>query len=248
MKRKFLVNVQFLGKQYAGFQINGTQKTIESEIENALEKLFGSKIKIDGSSRTDSGVSAKEFFFTFVFDTKLPAERVAFKLNRFLSSDIQCQVSSEVKIDFNLREQIFSKTYEYSIYDGEHIMPLLNRFATFVEGSLDYKKMQECATTLCGKHNCKSFCNISPDTSTFDREVYSIKILKEDNLYKIYFTANGFLYNMVRVLVGTLVLCGQGKITKTDVEKLFLEQDRGKNPAKTMAPKSLVLYSIQFKK
>lgn len=245
--RKFLVNVQFLGKQYFGFQINGDKKTIELTIESALKKLFDEQIKIDGCSRTDSGVSAKEFFFTFLVDTKLPADRVAFKLNRFLPADIQCQASREVPLDFLVRQNIASKTYEYSIYVGEHVQPLLNRFAVFVPENLDIKKMKDCASALVGKHNFKSFCNYSPDTSTFVREIKQIQIVKDGNLFKFYITANGFLYNMVRVLVGTLIECGKGKLCKEDIKTLFEICDRSKNPAKTMSPKGLVLYQVQFK-
>lgn len=248
MERKFLVNVQFFGKQFAGFQINGTANTVQLAIETALKKLFDSNIKIVGCSRTDSGVSAKEFYFTFVADTKLPADRVAYKLNRFLPSEIQCQQSSEVALNFNLRENIKSKTYAYCVYTGNHIMPLLNRFALFVEGDLDLRKMQIASKALVGKHNYKSFCNYNPDISTYDREVLDIKISKQENLLTFYFTANGFLYNMVRILAGTLIECGKGKMDACDIQNLFEVQDRGKNPAKTLSPKALTLFNVQFKK
>ena len=248
MERKFLVNVQFFGKQFAGFQINGTANTVQLAIETALKKLFDSNIKIVGCSRTDSGVSAKEFYFTFVADTKLPAGRVAYKLNRFLPSEIQCQQSSEVALNFNLRENIKSKTYAYCVYTGNHTMPLLNRFALFVEGDLDLRKMQMASKALVGKHNYKSFCNYNPDISTYDREVLDIKIVKQENLLTFYFTANGFLYNMVRILAGTLIECGKGKMAACDIQNLFEVQDRGKNPAKTLSPKALTLFNVQFKK
>ena len=245
--RKFLVNVQFWGKQYSGFQINGQKNTIELAIETALKKLFEVDTKIDGCSRTDSGVSAREFFFTFMANTKLPADRVAFKLNRFLPNDIQCQESKEVSANFFVRDNIASKTYEYSIYVGEHTQPLLNRFAVYVPQSLDIKKMKECSAVLIGQHNFKSFCNFSPDTSAYEREVKQIQIVKDGNLIKFYVTADGFLYNMVRVLVGTLVECGKGTIGKQELKDLFLICDRSKNVARTMSPKGLVLYSVQFK-
>lgn len=245
--RKFLVNVQFLGKNYSGFQINIGQNTIQQKIEDALKKLFLIDIKIDGCSRTDSGVSAKEFYFTFCVDTKLPADRVAYKLNRFLPSDIQCQNSREVDLNFVVRQNIISKTYEYSIYVGEHIQPIYNRFATFCEGNLDIEKMEICSKVFLGKHNFKSFCNYSPDTTTFDREIKQIKIVKQENLIKFYITANGFLYNMVRILVGTLIECGKGNMMPKDIQNLFQIKDRGKNPAKTMSPKGLMLFKVDFK-
>ena len=245
--RKFLCKVQFNGKKYLGFQKNGNSKTVQLEIENALIKLFNKQIEIEGCSRTDSGVSAKEYYFCFSADTKLPAQRVAFKLNRFLPTDIQCQNSNEVESSFVLRKEIKSKTYEYSIYDGEHLQPLLNRDAVFVNGALDIDKMQNCANLLIGKNNYKSFCNLNADTKTFVRTVYDIKILRQENLIKIYLTADGFLYNMVRVLVGALVECGKGRLNLDGIKNLLEIKDRSKNLAKTMHSKGLVLYKVNFK-
>lgn len=119
--RKFLVKLQYNGKNYNGYQANANTKTIQAEVEKAIAKVFSQTITIEGCSRTDSGVSAKEYYFCFCIDTKLPADRVAYKINKYLPNDIQCQQSSEVNNDFVLRQNIISKTYKYSIYDGEHI-------------------------------------------------------------------------------------------------------------------------------
>jgi tRNA pseudouridine38-40 synthase len=245
--RNFLVNVQFNGKNYKGFQINGTQNTVELQIETALFKLFGEKITICGCSRTDAGVSAKEYYFTFLSDTKLPADRVAFKLNRFLPNDIQCQKSSEVPQNFKLRENIKAKTYEYAIYDGEHAKPLLNRFSVFVCGNLNEQNMQKCANLLVGTHNFKSFCNQNAETQSYVRTIENIKIVRTENLIKIYVTGDGFLYNMVRIIAGTLVECGLGKLNEDDIKNLFKVQDRSKNPAKTMNAKGLTLFEVKLK-
>jgi tRNA pseudouridine38-40 synthase len=249
--RRFLVNVQFFGKQYAGFQINGDQKTIEKDIEEALKQLFNQDITIIGASRTDSGVSARVFYFTFDVDTKLPYDRVAYKLNRFLPNEIQCQDSKEVDLNYNIRKEIESKTYEYSIYTGEHIMPILNRNAVYIKGDLDLEKMRDCSKALLGNHNFKSFCNYNEDVTSYDRNLFDIKIVRDndyDNLIKFYLTADGFLYNMVRVIVGTLIECGQNRLSKDDLVKLLNEEDRSKNIAKTMQPKGLILYSVKFRK
>lgn len=244
--RKFLVNVQFYGKQYQGFQKNGNKKTIQLEIENALCKLFGQQIAITGCSRTDSGVNAKDYYFTFATDTKLPADRVSYKLNRYLPADIQCQSSMEVNTDYNLRAKICAKTYVYTIYSGEHIQPLLNRFAVHISGNLDIKQMQACANELIGTHNFKSFCNINADTKTFVRTIKDIKIIRDENLIKFYITADGFLYNMVRILVGTLIECGKGKIDVNNLKQLLYCKDRSKNIGKTMSFKGLTLYKVEF--
>lgn len=245
--RRFLIDIQFDGKRYSGFQKNVGQKTIQGEIEVALEKLFETKISTTGASRTDAGVSAKNFLLTFDCDTKLPADRVAFKLNRFLPKDIQCQSSVEVDFDFDLRKSIASKTYQYTIYTGSHIKPLVNHCAYFVEGELDLQNMQKCASVLIGKHNFKSFCNQNADTTSFEREIFDINIVKQEETIKLYFTANNFLFNMVRILAGTLVECGKNKLSADDIKDLLDKKDRSKNIAKTLPPKALILYKIDLK-
>ena len=194
MKRKFLIELQYDGKNYLGFQKNGNSKTVELEIEKALFKLFNENITIEVCSRTDRGVSAKKFYFAFVCETKLPEDRVCFKLNRFLPKDIQCQNSYEIPLDYILRKNIQSKTYEYTIYTGKHIKPLLAKNAVFIEDDVDIIKMQNCAKLLLGKHNFKSFCNINDDTTSFERTIFDIRILQEDDFIKMYFTADNFLF------------------------------------------------------
>ncbi len=244
--RKFLVEVQFNGKNYNGFQRNKNSKTVEGEIETALKKLFLVDIVISGCSRTDSGVSAKKFYFTFECKTKLPADRVASKLNRFLPNDIQCQSSREVSTLWDLRDNVEHKTYRYSIYFGEYKKPLLNSFSTFVKGNLNIENMKKCANQLMGKHNYKSFCNQNADTTSFDREILDIKIISADKQIDMYFTAKNFLYNMVRILAGTLVECGLNKLSVEDINNLFAVCDRQKNIAKTMPAKSLLLYDVKI--
>ena len=245
--RKFLVNVEFDGKRYRGFQKNENAKTVQAEIESALKKLFEKVVSVVGSSRTDAGVSAKDFYFVFSADTKLPADRVAYKLNRFLPKDIVCQQSKEVPLSFDLKKSIVSKTYKYALYVSNHKKPLLDANAVWVEQPLDLQYMQICAKKLLGQNNYKSFCGINADTTSFERKVESIEIKQTDNLLEIYITAQNFLYNMVRVLVGTLIECGKHKMSAEQIEQLFKQKDRSKNPAKTMPAKALVLYKTTLK-
>lgn len=245
--RKFLVNVQFDGRRYKGFQKNENAKTVQDEIEGALKNLFKTDIAIVGSSRTDAGVSARVFYFVFCADTKLPADRVAYKLNRFLPKDIVCQQSREVDLNFELKNRVENKTYRYSIYVSNHIKPLENGRAVWIDDKLDIEYMQICAKKLLGKHNYKSFCNVNADTTSFERQVDDIKIVCENELINFYITAQNFLYNMVRILVGTLIECGKHNLTEADIDYFFEIKDRAKNPAKTMLPKALCLYDIKLK-
>lgn len=242
--KKFLIVVQFDGRRYFGFQANQNKNTIQSQIELAIEKLFKQPAKINGCSRTDAGVSARQFLFTFCMDTKLPADRVAYKLNRFLPRDIQCQKSQLVSMDFDLRKHVVQKTYQYAIYFGEHIQPLFEPFAVYVGNKFNFQNMQTCANLLTGKHNYKSFCNISPEVVNYNRQISSITFTQQKNLVLIEISAKSFLYNMVRVIVGTLVECAKGTLSADDIKNLFALQDRSKNIAKTMSSKGLVLKSV----
>lgn len=239
--------MQFYGKNYFGFQKNGDKNTIQLAVETSLYKLFNKDIKISGCSRTDAGVSAYKYYFTFDAETKLPADRVSFKLNRYLPKDIQCQFSKEVDINFNVRNEILSKTYLYTIYCGEHIQPLINRFAVYVDESLDIKNMKKCANVLIGQHNFKSFCNYNPDLKTYVRTIKNIKIEKNNEIIKIYITADGFLYNMARILAGTLIECGKNNLNDKDILNLLEIKSRENNIAKTLTSKGLMLYDVEFK-
>lgn len=123
---------------------------------------------------------------------------------------------------------------------------MLNKNAVFVKGNLNISQMQQCANILLGQHNYKSFCNLNNDTKTFIRTIKNINITRQNELIEIYITADGFLYNMVRVLVGTLIECGKLNLNQTDLKTLLQIKDRSKNPAKTMVSKGLLLYSVQL--
>lgn len=243
--RRFLVNLQFCGKNYNGFQKNGEQKTIQGELENAIFKLFNQNIDITGVSRTDAGVSAYEYYFHFDADTKLPADRVAFKLNRFLPADIQCQQSVEVPFSFDARKNCVAKTYEYLLYKSEHLKPLLNKFSVKVSPSINVESMKKAANYLIGKHDFSAFMTSSSSKSSRIKTVNFINIFtREDNLV-IAINADGFLYNMVRIIVGTLISAGVGEIPPEKI-KTILESKNRENAGLTMPPKGLTLKKVFY--
>lgn len=242
--RRFLVCCQFNGKNYNGFQKNENGKTIQGEIENALEKLFLNKIEITGCSRTDAGVSAEKYFFHFDAETKLPADRVCFKLNRFLPKDIQCFESQEVKDSFSARD-CKKKTYQYSIYQSPHLLPLLNRDCVQVKENLNVNDMQEASKFLIGKHDFASFRSENADVKSSTRTIFSINIKKSENVISFEISADGFLYNMVRILVGTLIDVGTGKIKVAEMSKI-LESKNRQQAGQTMPAKALRLVNVEY--
>ena len=242
--RKFLVTIQYNGKNYNGWQKNSNSKTVQGEIENALYKLFSTNIEVEGVSRTDSGVSAKEYYFCFSADTKLPTSRIPFKLNRFLQKDIQAYNAIEVDLDFALRKRVKSKTYVYKVYSCDHLLPLLNRDAYHVKEKLDVAKMNEQAKLLIGKHDFSSFASKGGDDKNPIKTLYSAHVSQnEDGIISISLTGDGFLYNMVRIIAGTLIDVGRGKIES--IADVLMKKDR-QNAGLTLPSKALTLQKVDI--
>ena len=210
MKRIRLL-VSYDGTDYCGWQIQPNGITIEEVLNKKLKKLTGEDIHIIGASRTDSGVHALGNVAVFDTDSPIPPERMAYALNQKLPADIVIVKSEEVLPDWHPRyqEQI-SKTYEYHIYNARLPDPLKRRYSTFVSFPLDVEKMREGAAYLAGEHDFASFCNIRTNAENTVRRIDGIEIEKEDQDITIRVTGNGFLYNMVRIIAGTLIRVGRG--------------------------------------
>ena len=245
--RRFLVEIQYLGKNYGGWQKNDNSKTVQETVELALEKLFSAKIKAEGCSRTDAGVNARQYFFHFDADTKLPDDRVCYKLNRFLPNDIVCQSSREVPVDFHARKNVLKKTYVYRFYFGEHIKPLINRDAYFIKGAADERNMKKVCSTFVGKHDFSAFKTDSSSHSSPVKTIFSADIEKTPDCYEFVVTGDGFLYNMVRIMAGAVVAAGQGKLYASDIISAFESGIRPEN-VMTLPPKGLTLERVEYGK
>lgn len=248
--RRFLLELQFYGRKYAGFQKQGnTTNTVQTVVETALEKLFLTPIEITGCSRTDAGVSAEQYFCHFDADTKLPAERVCFKLNRFLPIDIQAISSKEVAFDFDARKNVTKKTYSYTLYRSEHRLPLYESDGVRVDCNFNLESVKKAAACLQGTHDFAAFRTLgyekNAEKKNTVRTLYDISFQEDGKRIKIYVTGNGFLYNMVRIIVGTLVEAGEGKRTAESVKDALESKQRIKS-GKTMPPKGLKLYRVEY--
>lgn len=245
--RRFLVKLQFNGRDYSGWQIQKNSRSVQGEVEKALKKLFGADITACGCSRTDAGVSAEEYFFHFDADTKLPESRVAFKLNRFLPRDVQAQESREVPRSFDARRDVKSKTYVYSVCVSEHVMPLYSSTHYRIERPLNIEKMRAEALKLSGTHDFSAFRKIGYEEGAADRSavrtINFIDIKTKENRVYIYVNGSGFLYNMVRIIAGTLIAAGLDG--DTDVNEILISKDR-KNAGATLPPKGLKLYKVNY--
>lgn len=227
MKRVKLV-VAYDGTDYHGWQLQPGERTIEGELNKALSDLLKEEIQVIGASRTDAGVHAKCNIAVFDTNASMPAEKVSYALNQRLPKDIVIQNSCQVADDFHPRRCESRKTYEYRIYRGEFPMPLKSRYSYFTYVPLDINEMREAAGYILGEHDFKSFCNTKAVVESTVREVDLLEVIEEDAEIIIRIRANGFLYNMVRIIAGTLYDVGRGHIMSSDIPKIMEACDREK--------------------
>jgi tRNA pseudouridine38-40 synthase len=244
MKRVLLV-VAYDGTNYHGWQLQPNVVTIESVLNDALSALFKEDIKVIGASRTDTGVHALGNIAVFDTEARMPAEKIAYALNQRLPEDIRIQSSREVAPDFHPRRQDSQKTYEYRILNSEFPLPTQRLYSYFTYVPLDIGLMQEAADYLVGEHDFKSFCSVNTMAETTVRTIYDITVTKEGNMISIKVTGSGFLYNMVRIIAGTLMEAGKGRLLPDKIPEILEALDRTK--AGPTAPAcGLTLYEYKF--
>ncbi len=225
MKRIKLV-VAYDGTAYHGWQIQPGGPTIEEKLNNALSVLLQEEIQVIGASRTDAGVHALGNVAVFDTSTRIPAEKISYAVNQYLPQDIRVQSSKEVAADFHPRHCDSRKTYEYRIWNARFPLPTKRLYTHFVYVPLDVKKMEEAARYLVGQHDFQSFCSVGAVVETTVRTIYSLTVEKAQGEIVIRVCGNGFLYNMVRIIAGTLIEAGRGSIRPEDVEKALAAKDR----------------------
>lgn len=225
MKRVRLV-VAYDGTNYHGWQVQKNGITIESELNRCLSELLQEPIEVIGASRTDAGVHALGNVAVFDTESRMPAEKISYALNQRLPEDIRIQKSEEVAPDWHPRYCDSRKTYEYRIYRGEFPMPVKRLYALFTYRSLDVTKMQEAAQYFVGEHDFKSFCQVHAQVDSTVRTVYEMKVYEEGTDVVIRVTGGGFLYNMVRIMAGTLLEVGQGKRVPEEIAEIIEAKDR----------------------
>lgn len=225
MKRVKLV-VAYDGTNYCGWQVQPNGVTIESVLNEHLSKLLKEDIVVTGASRTDSGVHSLGNVAVFDTNTRMPAEKISFALNQKLPEDIVVQDSCEVPEDWHPRYQKGRKTYEYRILNKTFRNPTRRLDTYFYHHALDVEAMQKAAKYLEGEHDFKSFCAVKAQVKTTIRTIYSCKVTKEDDIITIRVTGNGFLYNMVRIIAGTLMKAGAGDIKPEEMPDILEKCDR----------------------
>ena len=225
MKRVLLV-VAYDGTAYNGWQLQPGTPTIEGELNKALSSLLGEEIRVIGASRTDSGVHALCNIAVFDTNARIPAEKISYALNQRLPEVIRIQKSLEVAEDFHPRHCNSKKTYEYRILNREFPLPTKRLYAHFTYVPLDVELMRMGAKYLVGEHDFKSFCATAAVVETTIRTITDIGVEKDGDEIVIRVTGTGFLYNMVRIIAGTLIEVGRGNYQPQKVQEILEAKDR----------------------
>ncbi|MEK7449878.1 MAG: tRNA pseudouridine(38-40) synthase TruA [Planctomycetota bacterium] len=247
MVRNIKLIIEYDGTNYCGWQSQaGHHSSIQETISDALKKITGKKTTLYGASRTDSGVHALEQTANFFTDSRLPAEKFIPALNHQLPPDIVIKQALDVPPDFNARTKARRKTYVYTIMDGPTPSALRRNFIYFAErAKLNLKKMKKAARSLVGRHNFRSFATKGHLKENCIREIYSLNICRKKDTLQFKVAGNAFLYNMVRALVGTLLMVGRGKIQPEEVKKIIDSHDR-KNAGPKVPAQGLCLVKIDY--
>lgn len=246
MKRVRMV-VSYDGTAYCGWQLQPNGITIEEVLNRELTALLKEPISVIGASRTDSGVHARGNIVVFDTENRMPADKICFALNQRLPEDIRVQRSEEVPADWHPRKANCTKTYEYKVLNRKISMPLERLYAHFCYFNLDLDKMREAAAYLVGEHDFKSFCTVRTQAEETVRTIYSLDITKQEDMITIRISGSGFLYNMVRIIAGTLLEVGMGAYPPEHMEEILDARDR-QAAGRTAPARGLTLVSMEYQK
>ncbi len=242
---KILLTVSYDGTDFCGYQRQPDKRTVEEELEKALFQLVKKQVKTIASGRTDSGVHALCQKVHFDSELKMPANKYSDALNTFLPQDVRVISSKRVADDFNARYLVKKKTYRYSCYFAKTENPLVDRYKTLLKYPLDIEKIRDACKEIEGTHDFKCFLASGSSVKDTVRTVYDIKVVKKGNLLDFYVTGNGFLYNMVRIIVGTLIAVGESRLNIEDITRA-LDSGNRRLAGKTMPAKGLTLYRVVY--
>ena len=244
--RRIMLTVAYDGTDFHGWQVQPGVRTVEGELNTCLSELLGAEVQVIGASRTDAGVHALGNLAVFDTESNIPAEKFAYALNCKLPSDVKVQKSEEVAADFHPRKCDSVKTYEYHIDSGEFPMPINSRYAYYTYHTPDVKLMREAAKYIVGEHDFKSFCSVHTQAETTVRTVYAVDVEQTGREIVIRVSGSGFLYNMVRIIAGTLLEAGMGKYEPSKVAWMIEQCDRTV-AGPTLPPEGLRLCRIEIR-
>ncbi|MDD3402174.1 MAG: tRNA pseudouridine(38-40) synthase TruA [Hespellia sp.] len=244
--KRIRLTIAYDGTNYCGWQIQPNAITIEEVLNKALRRLTKEEITVIGASRTDSGVHARANIAVFDTESTIPPDRFAVALNQKLPEDIVITMSEEVDSGWHPRyqDQII-KTYEYRIVNSPVLDPMKRLYSYQVTYQLDVEQMRRAAAFIVGKHDFASFCNVRTNAKTTVRTVTDLSIVQSEDEIILHISGDGFLYNMVRIIVGTLLRVGRGFYTPEDVKEIVEAKNR-MAAGVTVPPQGLMLVEIKY--
>ncbi|MFR5876836.1 MAG: tRNA pseudouridine(38-40) synthase TruA [Eubacterium sp.] len=243
--KRFLLTIQYDGSAYHGWQVQKNAITVQEVLQNAIEKVFGSRLDVIGCSRTDSSVHANMYCVSFDTDMSISDDGVIMALNGYLPKDIAVKECKTVPPDFHPRYNCVSKEYVYKIYNGRTRNPFLAKYAYYYHRYIDAQYLDTEAKAYIGSHDYSGFCSVKSDVENTVRTVKSFDVWREGEMVYFKVEADGFLYNMVRIMVGTLLFVNEGKIKTGELGEVIASKDRNK-AGKTAPPQGLYLDRVNY--
>ena len=245
--RNIRLTIEYDGKDFNGWQKQPNKLNIQGTIEKAIEKITGEKVDLMASGRTDRGVHAISQVANFKTNSKLPIEKFPIAINSNMKSSIRIKNAEEVDEKFHSRLSCKRKTYRYVINNSKYGSSIYRNLETHIPVKLDVKNMKEAVRYFEGEHDFKAFKASGTSSKSSIRTIYKAEVIERpDERIWIELTGSGFLYNMVRIISGTLVDVGLGKIEPKEIKNIIESKDRQK-AGKTLAPQGLFLVSVEYK-
>ncbi len=233
------------GTHYSGWQFQKNAETVQERIESALKKITGRKVKLTGAGRTDAGVHAVGQVANFKTHSKLDFNKIKEALNSHLFGDILIASAEYAPLKFDAQRSARSKRYRYTVTTARFVDPFIRHFASRFSYRLNMGAMRRAAKALIGRHDFKSFQAAGSSESKTVRTIKNIKIEKRRNLVYIDIWADGFLYNMVRIIAGTLLEIGRGKMSEESIKEILKKRDR-RSAGPTAPALGLCLMSVEY--
>ena len=243
--RNLLLTLRYNGTAFHGWQIQPNAVTVQEELCTAFKKISGNDENIIGCSRTDAGVHANKFCCNVRTECNVSADKIPDALNFYLPSDIAVYDCKEVDFDFHARYDCKGKEYVYLIYNGKHRNPFYENKAMFYSYEIDAQMLNDEAKAFVGVHDFSAFCSVGTDVQDKTREIYNCTVSRNEDLIEIRVSGNGFLYNMVRIIVGTLLDIQKGKIGKGSIPSIIESRNR-ENAGVTAEPCGLYLNEVYY--
>lgn len=243
--KKLAITIQYDGSNYHGWQVQNNAVTIQQTFQDAVEKVFLKRLDVKGCSRTDSFVHANMYVLTLETDMNISNEGVIMALNSKLPNDIAVIDCKECENDFHPRYSCKSKEYIYKIYNGKRPNAFLPKYAFYYRRNIDADYLNREAQAFVGTFDYSAFCSAKSDVEDTVRSVKSFSVWRQGDMVYFKVEADGFLYNMVRIMVGTLLFVSEGKIKEGELSSVILSKER-KRAGKTAPPQGLYLNKINY--